>query len=105
MRVTSRAGVFVTLIVVFGTTWGWADKIKTDYDKSASFSEFKTYAFKPGLLLLAEGRDRVDNQMIEAMRRELNAKGFTEVQENPNLFVTYFGTLGAISASGSLYTP
>jgi hypothetical protein len=107
MRVTSRAGVLVILIVVLGTSWSWADKIKTDFDKSASFSEFKTYAFKPGLLMLAEGRDRVDGQMIDAMRRELNAKGFTEVQENenPNLFVTYFGTLGAVSTSGNLYAP
>jgi len=105
MRVTTRAGALVILIFVFGTEWSWADKIKTDFDKSASFSEFKTYAFKPGLLMLAEGRDRVDDQMISAMRRELNAKGLTEVQENPNLFVTYFGTLGAVSASGNLYAP
>jgi len=105
MRITSRAGVLVILIIVLGPRWSWADKIKTDFDKSASFSEFKTYAFKPGLLMLAEGRDRVDDQMINAMRRELNAKGLTEVQENPNLFVTYFGTLGAISTSGNLYAP
>jgi hypothetical protein len=105
MRVTSRVGVFVILIVVFGTKWSWADKIKTDFDKSAAFSEFKTYAFKPGLLMLAEGRDRVDEQMVSAMRRELNAKGLTEVQENPSLFVTYFGTLGSVSSSGNLYAP
>jgi Domain of unknown function (DUF4136) len=105
MRVISRLGAFVILILVFGTKWSWADKIKTDFDKSASFSEFKTYAFKPGLLMLAEGKERVDDQMISAMRRELNAKGFTEVQENPSLFVTYFGTLGTASASGNLYAP
>ncbi len=95
----------VILIVVLGTKWSWADKIKTDFDKSASFSEFKTYAFKPGLLMLAEGKERVDDQMISAMRRELNAKGLTEVQENPSLFVTYFGTLGTASSSGNLYAP
>jgi hypothetical protein len=92
-------------MVFLGIGESWADKIKTDFDKSASFSEFKTYAFKPGLLMLAEGRDRVDEQMVSAMRRELNAKGFTEVQENPSLFVTYFGTLGAMSSSGNLYAP
>jgi hypothetical protein len=92
-------------MVLLGTKAGWADKIKTDFDKSASFSQFKTYAFKPGLLMLAEGRDRVDQQMIGAMRRELNAKGLTEVQENPSLFVTYFGSLGSFSASGNLYAP
>jgi Domain of unknown function (DUF4136) len=105
MIATSRAGVLVVLIVALGTKWSWADKIKTDFDKSASFSEFKTYAFKPGLLMLAEGKERVDEQMISALRRELKGKGLTEVQENPNLFVTYFGTLGTVSAGGSLYAP
>jgi hypothetical protein len=105
MRITSRAGVLVILIAVLGTKFSWADKIKTDFDKSASFSGFKTYAFKPGLLMLAEGKERVDDQMISAMRRELNAKGLTEVKENPSLFVTYFGTLGAVSSSGNLYAP
>jgi hypothetical protein len=33
--------------------------------------------------MLAEGKDRVDDQMISAMRRELNSKGLTEVQEKP----------------------
>jgi hypothetical protein len=103
MRVTGRA--LLIAIVVFGAKASWADKIKTDYDKSASFPEFKTYAFKPGLLMLGEGKERVDEQMVSSMRRELNAKGLTEVQENPSLFVTYFGTLGSVSASGSLYAP
>jgi uncharacterized protein DUF4136 len=103
MRVTS--GTFFIFVFVLGTQWTWADKIKTDFDKSTSFSEFKTYAFKPGMLLLAEGRERVDEQVISAMRRELNAKGLSEVQENPSLFVTYFGTLGSASSSGSLYAP
>jgi len=105
MRFMFRAGVLFALIFACGTKASFADKIKTDFDKSASFSQFTTYAFKPGLLMLAEGRDRVDEQMVSAMRRELNAKGLTEVQENPSLFVTYFGTLGSVSASGSLYAP
>ena len=105
MRMISGMSSLLLLSIALGTKTTWADKIKTDYDKSASFSQFKTYAFKPGLLMLAEGRDRVDDQMISAMRRELNAKGLTEVKDNPSLFVTYFGTLGSVSSSGSLYAP
>jgi hypothetical protein len=105
MRVNSRVGAFLILVLVFGTKTSWADKIKTDFDKSASFSQFKTYAFKPGLLMLGEGRERVDEQLVSAMRRELNGKGLTEVQENPSLYVTYFGTLGAETGGGDLYAP
>ena len=98
--------VLLGLILVLATTsTAFADKIKTDYDKAASFSQFKTYAFKPGLLMIAEDRDRLDSRFFKAMRQELNNKGMTEVQENPNVYVTYFGTLGAVSSSGSLYAP
>ena len=106
MRKLLEREVLVGLIMVLATTsTAFADKIKTDYDKAASFSQFKTYAFKPGLLMIAEDRDRLDGRFFKAMRQELNNKGMTEVQENPNVYVTYFGTLGAVSSSGSLYAP
>ena len=42
MRVVSRVGGMLIVIFVFAVKAGWADKIKTDFDKSASFSQFKT---------------------------------------------------------------
>ena len=105
MRVISTVGAFLMVLFIFGSETSWADKIKTEFDKSASFSQFKTFAFNPGLLMLGEGRERIDEQLISAMRRELNSKGVTEVQENPSLYVTYFGVLGAEMGGGDLYAP
>jgi Domain of unknown function (DUF4136) len=82
-----------------------AEKIKSEFDKEASFSKFKTYAFKPGLLMAAQDHDRLDTHIVNTMRNELNAKGMTEAKENPDVFVTYFGTLGALQAESSLYAP
>ena len=106
MRKLQEREALLGLILVLATTSTvFADKVKIDYDKAASFSEFKTYAFKPGLLMLAQDHDRLDRQFFKAMRQELNNRGMTEVPENPDVYVTYFGTLGAVSSSGSLYAP
>ena len=104
-KLLEREALLGLILVLATTSTVFADKVKIDYDKAASFSEFKTYAFKPGLLMIAEDRDRLDSRFFKAMRQELNNKGMTEVQENPNVYVTYFGTLGAVSSSGSLYAP
>jgi Domain of unknown function (DUF4136) len=105
MRTLISVTVLLGLNLVLATGTLFADKVKTDYDKVASFSQFKTYTFKPGLLMLADEHDRLNDHLFNAMRRELNGKGMTEVKENPDVFVTYFGTLGAISGGSGLYAP
>ena len=100
MRVATLA-----LVLALTTGTAWAQKIKSDFDKAAPFSQFKTYAFKPGLLMVAEGRDRIDGHILDALRHELGAKGMTEVKESPQVYVTYFGTIGGTTASGNLYAP
>jgi hypothetical protein len=91
--------------LVFATSTGYADKIKSSYDKAAPFSQFKTYAFKPGLLMISQDQDKLEQFIFDAMRNELNAKGMTEVKERPDVYVTYMGTLGGKAASGSLNAP
>jgi uncharacterized protein DUF4136 len=105
MRTIMRVTALLGLYLVLATDTALAEKVKTGYDKAAPFSQFKTYAFKPGLLMLADENDRLKNRLFNAMRRELNAKGMAEVEENPNVFVTYFGTLGGVSGGSGLYAP
>ena len=93
------------LSLVLSSTTGYADKIKSEFDKAATFSQFKTYAFKPGLLMIGQDHDKLDGFFFDAMRKELNAKAMTEVKDHPDVYVTYFGTLGGKTTSGSLYAP
>jgi hypothetical protein len=70
--------------------------VKVDYSHKVDFSGFKTYAWKKGTeapSLLTEKR------IHTAVDEELKAKGFTLVEEAPDLYVV---THTASSASGRL---
>ena len=96
---------FLGLGLVLAASTGYADKIKSEFDKGAPFSQFKTFAFQPGLLMIGQDHDKLDEIFFTAMRNELIAKGMTEVENGPDVYVTYFGTLGGTTGGGSLYAP
>jgi hypothetical protein len=55
-----------------------AQKVSYDYDKSAPFSQFKTYVLKEGTKV---GNPLVDDRITAAIRSELAAKGLTEAAD------------------------
>ena len=63
-----------------------AQKVSYDYDKTANFAEFKTYAHKDGTKV---GQPLIDDRIIAAIDAELAAKGFTKSEWNPDVFVVY----------------
>jgi hypothetical protein len=62
-----------------------AQKTSYDYDKTANFASFKTYAFKDGTKV---GQELIDNRIVAAIETELAAKGLTK-SDNPDVFVVY----------------
>lgn len=63
-----------------------AQKTTYDYEKSADFAGFKTYAHRPGT---AVGQELIDARIVAAIDAELAAKGLTKVESNPDVFVVY----------------
>jgi hypothetical protein len=64
-------------------------RVAADYDKEASFNNYKTYAFfKPGIDK-AEISDLDKRRILRAVEAELTAKGFVK-SENPDLLVSIF---------------
>ncbi len=63
-----------------------AQKVSYDYEKSANFSGFKTYAHKEGTRV---GQELIDARIVAAIDTELAAKGLTRVESNPDVFVVY----------------
>jgi hypothetical protein len=60
-----------------------AQKVTVDYDKSVNFSGFKTFTWSEGS---GQARNPIVGQMIkDAVERELNARGLTRVETNPDL--------------------
>ena len=63
-----------------------AQKTSFDFDKTANFAAFKTYAHKDGTKV---GQPLIDDRIIAAIDAEMAAKGFTKSESNPDVFVVY----------------
>jgi hypothetical protein len=61
-------------------------KISSDFDKTAGFESYKTYAFTPEALALPIN-DLNRNRILNAVSAELSAKGFTKQETNPDVLI------------------
>ena len=76
----------IALAVVLSPAMLFAQKVSYDYEKSADFTAFKTYALKDGTKV---GQPLIDDRIVAAIEQELSAKGLTKVDANPDVFVVY----------------
>jgi len=83
-----RIFIVLSLMLVSGIAFGM--NVKTDYDRSFDFGRLKTFAFKDqrrpdGNLL--QRNTLVDNRIREALKRDLEARGFRYQPDGPADFV------------------
>lgn len=64
-------------------------KVASDYDKSADFNSYETFAFFKNGIDKAEISDLDKRRILRAIEAELLTKGFTK-SENPDLLVSIF---------------
>jgi len=62
-----------------------AQKVSYDFEKSADFTKYKTYAQKDGTKV---GQPLIDDRIVKAIDTELTAKGLTK-SANPDVFIVY----------------
>jgi hypothetical protein len=62
-----------------------AQKVSYDFNKSANFASFKTYAHKEGTKV---GQQLIDERIVNAIDAAMAAKGFTK-SDTPDVFVVY----------------
>jgi Domain of unknown function (DUF4136) len=74
------------LIALFVPAAAMAQKVSYDYDKTANFATFKTYAHKDGTKV---GQPLIDDRIVAAIDEQMAAKGFTKSEANPDVFVVY----------------
>jgi hypothetical protein len=76
----------LALAMVLTPALAMAQKTSYDFDKTANFSGYKTYALKEGT---STGQPLVDQRIVAAIDTEMAAKGFTKAEANPDVFVVY----------------
>jgi hypothetical protein len=78
--------VTLTLGVLLASALLLAQKTSYDYEKTADFTAFKTYAFKKGTDV---GQPLIDNRIVAAIEAELAKKGLTKSEGSADVFVVY----------------
>jgi hypothetical protein len=63
-----------------------AQDVTYDFNKSANFAAFKTYAMKDGTPV---GQQLIDDRIVAAIDSAMAAKGFTKATANPDVYVVY----------------
>jgi hypothetical protein len=83
-----RKGTLTVLIAAFvlAPALVIAQKTSYDFDKTANFAGFKTYAFKDGTKV---GQPLIDDRIVAALEKELATKGLTKSKANPDVIVVY----------------
>ncbi len=80
-----RVLAFVVLSLLFAAV-SFAQKTNIDWDRNANFSEFHTCAWEPSP---NPAKGLWNQRIVDAVNRELQAKGLTLVDSNPDLWVVY----------------
>jgi hypothetical protein len=97
-----RAAIFGTLCLAIFATVASAQDVIYDFDKSANFATYKTYARIPGTEL---GDELNHKRIVAAVETQLKAKGLTrtDASGNPDVLVAYHASIDVdrrLTASG-----
>ena len=78
--------VLATIALLVAPVLIVAQKTSYDYEKTANFAGFKTYAHKQGTPV---GQSLIDDRIVAAIEAQLAAKGLTKAAADPDVFVVY----------------
>ena len=80
----------VVVLTLFVSTLAFAQKTNIDWDRSANFANFHTYMWEksphPAIGLWGP-------RIIDAIDKQLQAKGLTKVDSNPDMWVVYSNSI------------
>ncbi len=81
------AGLVLSLLL---STTAFAQKINVDWDRSANFSNFHTYMWEKSP---HPAKNFWNDRIMDAIDKQLQAKGLTKVESNPDLWVVYSNSI------------
>ena len=94
-----KSALILAVVILASAPFVNAQKVTVKYDKAAPFAGYKTYLFSSE----KGARNPLVSQMIvDAVERELNARGLTKVQENPDLRISFLAATGMNIQTGEV---
>jgi hypothetical protein len=79
-------------IVAFGLMVGCSSiSVNSDYSVDADFSTFKTFQYQSSANNVEASAPLAHQRIVAAIREGMSSSGLTEVDADPDVFVTYYG--------------
>jgi len=95
--------ILVALLFLLCAGSAAAQKVNTDWDHTANFSNYKTYAWLKSKH--PAHSDLLNKRVIENVDKQMSAKGFTKVTDKPDVFVVYNAHVQETVSVGAGYDP
>jgi len=67
-------------------------RVTTDFAEATDFAAFRTFQYRDSTNTVAVSSPLSHQRIVNAIRGGMVSSGFSEVNEDPDLFVTYYGT-------------
>jgi hypothetical protein len=83
----------LAMLIVLGLLAGCSSKrVVFDYSESADFTQFRTFQYESTNTTLEAQNQLIHTRIVEAIRRNMTASGLTEVDNDPDVYVSYYGS-------------
>ena len=76
----------LTLLALLLSSFAAAQQVKVDYDRGANFANYHTYMWETSP---NPAKGEWNQRILDAIDKQLQAKGLTKVAANPDLWVVY----------------
>jgi hypothetical protein len=87
MKIRILASLVLGLLL---SSAAFAQKTNIDWDRTENFSQFHTYAWQPSP---HPAKGLWDQRIIDGVDKQLQAKGLTKVDSNPDVWVVYSNSI------------
>jgi hypothetical protein len=67
-------------------------RVTTDYAEGTDFSGFRTFTYRDSEGSVAASSPLVHRRIVNAIKQGMTSSGLAEVDENPDVYVTYYGS-------------
>jgi hypothetical protein len=67
-------------------------RVTTDYAEGTEFSGFRTFTYRDSDHSVAASSPLVHRRIVNAIKQGMTSSGLAEVDENPDVYVTYYGS-------------
>lgn len=82
----------IAVVALFLAAPGVAQQVNIDYAHGFDFNSVKTFQYVDTEESNIKGNDMMADRVVSMIKKELREGGMTEVQSNPDLYVTYHFT-------------